>query len=80
MGLFDSYYKNDKPTFKRSVLEGRARLGPELATECERAYWEKVYWAERTWGMSNDELEVYLQPRLGQVVDPYPGSNEEMVH
>lgn len=78
MGLFDSHYKNDKVTFRRLVLEGRAQLGPELATDCERAYWEKVYWAERTWGMSNDELEVYLEPRRGQILEPYYGGTDTL--
>ena len=76
MGLFD-----EQVTFRRLVLEGRAQLGPELATECERAYWEKVYWAERTWGMSDQQLLEYLQTgnRVAHLIDASV-DGEETLH
>jgi hypothetical protein len=76
VGLFD-----EQVTFRRLVLEGRAQLGPELATECERAYWEKVYWAERTWGMSDQQLLEYLQTgnRVAHLIDASV-DGEETLH
>jgi hypothetical protein len=70
MGLLDDY------TFNHFALEGRARLSPELATECERAYWERVYWAERTWGMSDEQVLRYLEEdnrEKAHLIDCYPG-------
>ena len=45
MGLFD-----------RTIVDGRTlRLDPEVEAECYR-----IYWAERTWGMSDVEFMRYL--------------------
>jgi hypothetical protein len=58
MSLFTRLFRPNKEegvTFKRLVLEGRAVLDPELAKEYER-----VYWAERTLGKSDQEVMAYL--------------------
>jgi hypothetical protein len=47
--------KEEEITFNRLILEGRAVLEPELAKEYER-----VYWAERTWGMTDEQVMSYL--------------------
>jgi hypothetical protein len=65
-------------TFNRLVLEGRARLDPELAKEYER-----VYWAERTWGMSDEQLMSYLaegnaERGKAHLIDPYPTSADSL--
>ena len=47
--------KEEEITFNRLILEGRAVLEPELAKEYER-----VYWAERTWGRTDEQVMSYL--------------------
>jgi hypothetical protein len=66
--------KEEEITFNRLILEGRAVLAPELAKEYER-----VYWAERTWGMGDAELYGYLMARRVHLIDPYP-DGEDTLH
>jgi hypothetical protein len=42
--------------FDRTFVDGGTlRLSPEVEAECYR-----IYWAERTWGMSDEQIMDYL--------------------
>lgn len=54
MGLLDP---PDKLEITRTVVEGHTlRLTPELDAECY-----KIYWRERTWGMTDEQVMSYLE-------------------
>jgi hypothetical protein len=54
MGLLDP---PEKTTITRTIVEGHAlRLTPELEAECY-----KIYWAQRTLGMSDEQIMAYLE-------------------
>jgi hypothetical protein len=53
MGLLDP---PDKTTVTRTVVDGQTlRLSPEVEAECYR-----IYWAERTWGKTDEQVMSYL--------------------
>jgi hypothetical protein len=70
MGLLDP---PDKLEITRTVVEGQSlRLTPELEAECRR-----IYWAQRTWGWSDEQIMAYLEENNAErgkahLIDCYP--------
>ena len=70
MGLLDP---PDKLEITRTIVEGHTlRLTPELEAECY-----KIYWAQRTLGMSDEKIMAYLEENNAErgkahLIDPYP--------
>jgi hypothetical protein len=67
MGLFD------KVEITRTIVDGQTlRLSPEVEAECYR-----IYWRERTWGWSDEQIMAYLEENNAErgkahLIDPYP--------
>jgi hypothetical protein len=54
MGLLDP---PDKVEITHTAVDGHTlRLTPELEAECY-----KIYWRERTWGMTDEQVMAYLE-------------------
>ena len=70
MGLLDP---PEKTTITHTAVEGQSlRLTPELEAECY-----KIYWAQRTIGMSDEQIMSYLSEGNAErgkahLIDPYP--------
>jgi hypothetical protein len=87
MGLFDNAPPGSFPPggsglrITRTFVDGHTlRLTPELEEECRR-----IYWAERTWGMTDEQVMSYLSEGNAErgkahLIDPYPNSNMETLH
>jgi hypothetical protein len=76
MGLLDP---PDKVEITRTIVEGHTlRLSPELEAECY-----KIYWAQRTLGMSDEQVMAYLEENNAErgkahLIDPYPNKPDTL--
>jgi hypothetical protein len=70
MGLFDREVIGDCGALRSPDKAAPCTVSPEE--------WREVYEKEKIYGFTHSELEAYLIPRRGQIIDPYYGGEDTL--
>jgi hypothetical protein len=71
MGLFDREVAGDCGMLSTDS-------GPRGLRSPHEAEYREVYEKEKIYGFTHSELEAYLIPRRGQIIDPYYGGENTL--